>query len=301
MSLFRTHVFEGARPGPRLLITGGVHGDEYEPIAAIRRLGRQIVPKNLTGRLTLAPVVNEAAFARGQRTADDGLDLARVCPGRADGSITERVACELAALIRDADYYIDLHTGGAALTVFPLAGYMLHVDERVLSEQRRMAKAFNLPLVWGTDPRLDGRSLSIARDALVPAIYAEFLGGGRFERQGVDDYVNGCRGVMIELGMLDESPRESPFESRVKHFIEDSREGSGHMQACYPAPHAGLFEPSVVLGQTIECGQSIGELYDPIRETAIPIHAVAGGLVVVLRTSYRVDANDSLAVVAPSY
>ena len=43
-----------------------------------------------------------------------------------------------------------------------------------------MARAFNLPLIWGTDASLEGRSLSVARDAAVPAIYAEYLGGGVF-------------------------------------------------------------------------------------------------------------------------
>jgi hypothetical protein len=29
-------------------------------------------------------------------------------------------------LIRSADYYIDLHTGGTEFSIYPLAGYMLH-------------------------------------------------------------------------------------------------------------------------------------------------------------------------------
>src|SRR5689334_20101049 len=89
----------GQGDGPHLLITGGVHGDEFEPMAAVRRLMPLINPAELRGRVTLVPVVNEAAFARGQRTADDGLDLARTCPGKPDGSITERTAHALSDLI----------------------------------------------------------------------------------------------------------------------------------------------------------------------------------------------------------
>jgi predicted deacylase len=103
---------EGTRPGPHLLITGGVHGDEFEPMVAIRRLAARVKPRDLHGTLTLVPVVNEAAFLLGQRVADDGLDLARTFPGRADGSITERVAFAASELIRTADAFIDLHTGG---------------------------------------------------------------------------------------------------------------------------------------------------------------------------------------------
>jgi predicted deacylase len=171
-------------------------------MVAIRRLMRRPELTDLRGRLTLIPVVNEAAFARGTRAAEDGLDLARTCPGRPDGSVTERTAHALSVSIRAADYYIDLHTGGTALCVWPLTGYVLHSNSAVLDKQRAMARAFNLPVIWGTDPCLEGRSLSVARDANVPAIYAEYLGGGRCSPAGVEAYVQGCLNVMA-LGVLD--------------------------------------------------------------------------------------------------
>src|SRR5207245_2667875 len=130
----------------------------------------------------------------------------------------------LAEMIRSADYYIDLHTGGTIMTIWPLAGYMLHPDQKVLEVQRRMARAMNLPVVWGTDPNLQGRSLSVARDAGIAAIYAEYGGSGACSSAGVEAYVEGCLNVMAELGMID---RARPA-SRVQHIVEDSRPNSGH-------------------------------------------------------------------------
>src|SRR5688572_6828926 len=135
--------FVGKQPGLHLLVTGGVHGDEFEPMEAARQLAASIDTENLNGRLTIIPVVNEAAFLRGQRTAEDGLDLARTCPGRADGSITEQIAHAISGLIRKADFYIDLHTGGLLFRILPLTGYTLHPDPRILDRQREMARAFN--------------------------------------------------------------------------------------------------------------------------------------------------------------
>ena len=80
----------GPEPGPHVLITGGVHGDEFEPMAAVRRLIGLLRATPLRGRVTLVPVVNEPAFRLGRRTAEDGLDLARTCPGRKDGSVIGR-------------------------------------------------------------------------------------------------------------------------------------------------------------------------------------------------------------------
>ena len=288
------HEITGHIPGPHLLITGGVHGDEFEPMAAIRTLIARLQPSELRGRVTLVPVVNEAAFRRGQRTAEDGFDLARTCPGRRDGSATEQIAFELSALIRTADYYIDLHTGGTRYQVLPLVGYSLHREPSVLDIQRRMALAFGLPMIWGTDPNLDGRSLSVARDANIPAIYAEYLGGGGCDPDGVRAYVDGCRNVLAEFGMLSDSilPPQSP-----PHVVEDDRPNSGHMQINHPAPCEGFFESAVKLGQHVQAGERLGTVCDVLGKGVEPINARYGGKVIVLHTFSRVDAGEGVAVV----
>ncbi|HVF09331.1 MAG TPA: M14 family metallopeptidase [Abditibacteriaceae bacterium] len=283
----------GAQDGPHLLILGGVHGDEFEPMAALRRLIRELDPDQLRGRVTLVPVVNEAAFLLGQRTAEDGLDLARTCPGRADGSITERTAYAVSELIKNADYMIDLHTGGNAMWVAPLTGYALHPDGAVLAQQRRMARAFNLPLVWGTSARLDGRTLSVARDHRVPAIYAEWMGAGICEAPGVDVYVEGCLNVMAGIGMI---ARQLP-ESSVERIIEDDREGSGHLQLNYPSPMSGFFEATVALHQAVSIGDVLGIVTDPLGEQTATISAVHEGTVLCLRAFPQVREGDCLAVV----
>lgn len=289
----KTLEIHGHQPGPRLLITAGVHGDEFEPMAAVRRLMTEIDPQHLRGKLTMVPVINESAFRLGRRTGEDGKDLARTCPGREDGSVTEQVAFALSQLIRSADFYIDLHTGGTNYTVLPLSGYTLHADPNVLAVQRRMAQVFGLDVVWGTDPNLDGRSLSVARDANVPAIYCEYLGGGRCDPAGIDAYVRGCRNVMIELGLLDGSP-DVP---RPPLVVEDHRPGAGHMQINHPSPCEGFFEPAVVLGQRVCVRDLIGIVCDVLGQRVEQIESRYTGVVIVLQTFPTVSAGASVAVV----
>lgn len=262
-------------------------------MAAIRRLAEELSSAALRGSVTLVPVVNEPAFLLGARCGPDGLDLARACPGRADGSITEQISAALSELIRAADFYIDLHSGGVRMRVAPLTGYMLLADERVLTMQRRMAQAFNLPIVWGTDPALEGRSLSVARDAGVPAIYAEYQGAGACDAAGVAAYVAGCLNVLALLGMVE---REPP-ESRVEHVVEDRRTGSGHMQICHPAPLAGFFAPVVQLGQQVRMGELLGNVIDLLGDDRRTISCEQSGLVIVLRSLASVAAGESLAVI----
>ncbi len=290
---FQRIILQGDSPGPTLLITGGVHGDEFEPITAIRRLSDRITRDGLAGTLQLVPLVNEPAFLIGQRCAEDGLDLARTCPGGPTGSITQQIAHELSAMIRETDFYIDLHTGGRTMMVQPLTGYMLHADGGVLDRQRAMARAFSLPLVWGTTPRLEGRSLSVARDASVPAIYAEYEGGGRFSEAGVRAYVDGCLNVMALLGMI--PPRET-VPSNIE-VVEDAREGSGHMQVQHPSPHAGVFEPAVELGQHVRACDPLGTVFDPQTGVSTAVPTAQTGRIIVLRTWPQVVAGDALAVI----
>lgn len=290
--------FRGASGGPRILITGGVHGDEFEPIAAIRQLIDQFESHSpeldgFQGHVTFIPIVNESAFLRGHRCADDNLDLARTCPGRVDGSITEQVAFALSSHIREADFYIDLHTGGTELCVFPLAGYMMHSNESVLQTQRRMARAFNLPIIWGTSANLDGRSLSVARDANIPAIYCEYLGSATCVAEGVDAYVTGCLNVMSDLGMFD----RPAAASRIEHIVENPQPNSGHMQISNPSPATGYFEPVVKLGGSIKRSEPLGIVYPLEGGLPVTIESAQTGKVIVLRTFPRVRAGESVGVV----
>ena len=288
-----TRLFRADDRGPRLLVTGGVHGDEFEPILAIRRLIRLFTGDDplVSGSVTFVPVVNENAFYRGHRCAEDGLDLARTCPGRKDGSVTEQTAAALSDLIRASTHYIDLHTGGTELSVLPLAGYNL------VEIQRRMAHAFNLPVIWGSSANLDGRSLSVARDAGVPAIYCEYLGSATRSSAGVDAYFEGVLNVMADLGMIH---RTQPA-SRVEEVVEDTRPGSGHMQVCHPAPMDGCFEPAVALGDKVEKGQPLGHVLDFTGEVGLPVNAEESGRLIVQRTFPRVRKGDSVGVILPDF
>jgi len=297
--LFRPKSFQGGREGPRLLVTAGVHGDEFASMLAVQRLTRLFsddaaLCQAMRGSVTLVPVVNESAFVRGHRCGQDGLDLARTCPGCPDGSVTERVAFELSELIRQTDFYIDLHTGGTELSVFPLAGYVLHRDRAVLEKQRAMARAFNLPFVWGTSAELTGRSLSVARDANVSAIYVEYLGGSDECVGGQAKCVDGCLNVMAHLGFI-ERQLSTPA---VQEIVEDCRPESGHMQVCNPSPLTGFFQPAVELGQNVERGTILGVVAGVGDAVAKEITAQQSGRVVVLRRFPRVNKGASIGVIA---
>jgi hypothetical protein len=292
--LFSSKVIKSTKNGPHGLIIAGIHGDEYEPVLAVMKLIDQLDDNLVAGKLTLVPIVNKSAYFAAARVGLDKLDLARTCPGNPVGSLTEQVAAEISDLIREADFLIDMHTGGNLFDISPLSGYMLHRDASVLDKQREMAKAFNLPIVWGTSPELEGRTLSVARDAGVPAIYTEYRGGG-YHPDGVEHLVGGCLNVLKSFEML-----SGKVVSKIPSIlIEDNQPGSGHLQVMHPAPEEGLFMAEVSLGETVSKGDRLGYLLKVNGEKGAEILANQSGMVFLIRAVPMAKAGDALAGILP--
>lgn len=279
--------------GPHILLIAGVHGDEYEPMIAVMELYDRLKEILIKGKVTLVTQANDTACAAGKRTGSDGLDLARICPGNAKGSVSEVAAFRLSEWIQACDGIVDLHTGGALFDIYPLSGYMLHHQPEVLETQRRMAAAFNLPLVWGTDARPNGRTLSVARDAGVPAIYAEYGGGNTAQASIIAAYVQGCLGVLDHFNMLaDDGFSRAP--AAVAHTVEDATPESGFLQGKMQSAFNGIFLPAVQAGAMVQKGEEWGCIVDPVQQKKHLVFADRSGLVLFVRRHPHVSAGESL-------
>src|SRR5258708_18476337 len=86
-------VIRGRGPGPKLLVTAGVHGAEYASIEAARRL-TQLASDAFVGELTILPIINVGAFFqhRAFRNPSDEKNINRVFPGDPKGSASDRLA-----------------------------------------------------------------------------------------------------------------------------------------------------------------------------------------------------------------
>lgn len=286
------YVIQAAESGPQLLIVAGVHGDEYEPIVAALQLVDELPGLLSKGQVTIMPLANESAFRRGSRLGADTKDLARICPGDIAGTVTEQSAAIVSELIKTADCLIDMHTGGALYDIYPLVGYMMHKDPKVLMQQQHMAVAAGLPLIWGTDHRPDGRTLSVARDSNIPAVYFEYGGGSAFREHVVSSYKEACMRIMAHLGMFEADYRVPG--SRFNYWLEDERQNSGYLQVKMPSPATGIFIPLVATGQLIRKGQLFGEVINPIENESTMVIAEQDGLVFLVRVNTHVEAGDSL-------
>lgn len=281
----------GPESGPHVLLLAGVHGDEYEPMITLVELASELDGAISRGRVTIDPLVNPGAYVARSRFGDDGLDLARICPGSNVGSSSEQAAYVVSQRIKEADAVIDLHTGGLGLEIYPLVGYMLHEDKQVLEQQRQLSLATGMPLIWGTDHRPKGRTLSVARDAGVPAVYLEYGGGTGFRRYVVDHYKTAVKRMLAQLDMLE---YHATGERKWQYWLEDYRQDSGHLQAKMPAPEAGIFVADVSVGDWVAKGQRFGYIVNPRNGQSNEVFAGESGLVFLLSSRVLVEKGDAL-------
>ena len=115
----------GSHEGAALVVTAGIHGDEYEGVRAIFDVVETLDPAAMRGDLIAVPVANPPAFWAGTRRSPlDGVNLARIFPGAPDQGPSEAIAHTLARqVIAQADFYLDLHSAGVAFLMPTMVGY----------------------------------------------------------------------------------------------------------------------------------------------------------------------------------
>ena len=80
------------KPGPTVLFTAGIHGDEVNGVEIVRQLIAKGINKPKCGTIICMPVINIFGFINLKREFPDGRDLNRVFPGSTSGSLAGRVA-----------------------------------------------------------------------------------------------------------------------------------------------------------------------------------------------------------------
>ncbi|MGE0621897.1 MAG: succinylglutamate desuccinylase/aspartoacylase family protein [Pseudomonadales bacterium] len=266
-SLLNIPVFvaRGARPGPTLCLTAGIHGDEISGVEVARRAFVGTDPTRLSGMLITLPMLNADGFRSGSRYLPDRRDLNRYFPGSSRGSVASIIAgAVFTHVIRNCDALIDLHTASFHRTNAP----QIRVDvdhDRSFELARHFGGAI---IIAG-----EGPSGSLRREAVeagVPAIIYEAGEPMRFELDKIEPGVEGVRSVMRFLGMIE---GEADVISADRIFV-------GSTWSRVPTGKAGFFFPEVGLGDRVTKGQTVGYVVDPLTDVRTPALAHRAGEVI---------------------
>jgi predicted deacylase len=289
-------VFHGARPGPVLALTMGVHGFEYAPILSAQRLLDRIDPKQLAGTVLMVRIAHVESFEQRVPFVNpfDRKNLNRVFPGRADGTQAERIAWMLTSeVIRRTELHVEIHGGDGAEWLEAFAGpYGGPLAASQWAKAREMALAFGfrnlVKYSMNTQEQVDrGRSLN--RQAVAdgkPTVLIEIGENGRTDDAFVEPIVAGVINLLRVLKMADGAP--SPARSDTRWF--DDTTG-------VTATATGIFTPAATTARDVRRGEVIGTIRDYAGRVVETIVSPIDGYVLYGIAGPPVRAGDTVATI----
>ena len=282
--------------GPRILLTGGTHGDEYEGQVVLTRMIRQLRAEDIRGRLIVIPALNAPAAIAGTRVSplDDG-NLNRAFPGDPDGGPTWKIADYVHShLVPMVDVVGDFHCGGASLAYRPHASTHFSPDSPAEVKERSLAAVKSLGLrhvmIFETAGMAGGMSCATRRHGKI-YLNGEYGGTGSLTRDGIALVEGAVERLLAFFGATERRFDPLPPPQVLQIF--------GPRAYVY-APDAGVFVPATSLGDAVKEGDLCGELLfpeNPGRES-IRVHFEGAGDVVCQRHPARVERGDCLAHLA---
>ncbi|MGH7492845.1 MAG: succinylglutamate desuccinylase/aspartoacylase family protein [bacterium] len=288
-------VVHGIQPGPVLALIAGNHGYEYAPIIALQRLLPPLDPKQIAGTVIMVHVANMPSFLR--RTIYyspvDGKNLNRAYPGKANGTVSERIAYHITKeVIERADYVLDLHCGDGNESLRPYSYWDVNTGGAdVVERSKQLALAFGLDHIVmdrerPPDPQASIYCSTTATTRGKPAITIESGALGQTDYASIARIEWGVMNVMRHLEMMNGQAQmvERPL------FIDRNE--------VLRSTVTGIFYPLVERGHTVAKGTLLGYVTDFFGNRLLELHAPFGGEVLYILGTPPVNQGEPLAMVA---
>lgn len=272
------YVYRSLRPGPRVLLSGGLHGDETNGVEIVRRVIRSRYLDDLQcGTVVAVPIMNIFGFLNFSRAVPDGKDVNRSFPGRRTGSLASLTAWNLSnKIIPAVDYIVDFHTGGASRVNYPQVRYTPGDTRSV-----ELAGLFSAPVMLPSAPI--AKSLRWFAGTLGKSVLV-YEGGEsmRNDEFVIGEGVNGTLRLLAGLGMVPYSSaaREEPVHLKSSTWVR--------------AAKSGMFRPFKSAGDRVEAGDTLGMVNDPFNAYEDIVKAPKPGFLIGHNNISLVHRGDAL-------
>ena len=244
-------VAKGAKPGKRVILVSGVHGDEMSSVHTVQTVMNQLDPREMSGTVMAVADVSRPAMEGMQRRwpnqgrGIDLIDMNRVWPGNENGATapSRHAGLLFNRLLRpNADFAIDFHTGttGFEVTAFNIAG-MDVPKVKAMVELYPIGQIFDNHVYPGV---LHNAFMDVGIPSFTPEIGAARV----LDLEMISLFVEGTMNVLKHHGIV--SGPMGRTGKDVSVFIGNS---------AFPilATAGGLVEHLVKLNDKVEAGQKV--------------------------------------------
>ena len=269
----------------RLSLVTGTHGDELEGQYLAYMIGSYLDEHIdcLDGIVDIYPALNPMgidSITRGVPMFD--LDMNRVFPGSKDGTMIEMICSMIVDDIVGSDVCIDVHSSNIFLQEIPQIRMSVPTAPALLP----YAKMMNVDFIWVHDAAtvLESTLAHTLNTRGTKTLVVEMGVGMRITKEYCKQLFDGIFNLLKELGMWsgETTPVREPIvsEGREVGFVNSDA--------------AGIFVPCVSFGETVEKGNHIGDVVDPLSSKIVEkVDAVCDGMIFTLR-EYPVVYGGSL-------
>lgn len=265
------------KDGPVLLLMAGIHGDEINGVAIIRKIIKDKLNRPKSGTVICIPVINVFGYLNMTREFPDGKDLNRVFPGSASGSLASQFAYQFRKEIAPhVDYILDFHTGGAERENFPQVRCMLQ-DKATM----RLAKIFDIPFIVHSNFIHKTVRETVSKMGKTILLFE----GGKSKNldEDVIQYgLDGAKNLMSFLGLQD-----GPLSQKNKTIIIKKSKW-------LRAPVSGMLHLRIANGTFVKKGTLLAIITDFYGDFEKKVKALADCHIFCINTAPIVNKGDAL-------
>lgn len=271
------HVFRSVNPGPTILISAGMHGDEINGIEVVRKIITRKETQNLLcGTIIAIPIMNTVSFLFRSRDLPDGRDMNRCFPGTKSGSIGSRIAYDLMKeIVPLIDLGIDFHTGGAKIHNYPQLRCVFD-----FSDSLKIAEIFSPPLIINSVYR-EGTLRKEASKKNKPILVFEGGESLRFDYPSINEGINGCLRLFSHYKMM-------KVETPNNHHVKLTK------SVWVRAKLSGLFHTSKANGAYVNKDEALGAICNPYGQIETRMLSPIDGYIIGINNQPVVSQGDAL-------
>ena len=273
-------VAKGAKPGKRVVLVSGVHGDEMSSIHTVQTVMNRLDPAQMSGTVMAVTDVSRPALESMQRRwpnqgrGIDLIDMNREWPGNENGATapSRHAGLLFNRLLRpNADFAIDFHTGttGFEVTAFNIGG----MD---VPEVKAMVELYPVGQIFDNHV-YPGVLHNAFMDVGIPSFTPEIGAGRVLDHEMISLFVEGTMNVLKHHGIVAGPMGRTGKDVTV--FVGNS---------AYPilATAGGLVEHLVKLNDKVKAGQKVAIQRDSFGEVVAEYTSGVAGEI----TGQRSDA-----------